>query len=126
MAEGWANHLLRKTFDAYSAGTEPHGLNPLAVRVMQEVGIDISHNQSNSLDSLKDIDFDLIVTVCDKASKSCPAPPSGTKVVHAPFDDPPKLAQSSPNQEAALQYYRRVRDEIKEFVLTLDSLEAGQ
>ena len=122
MAEGWAKRLLGNSVEAYSAGTEPHALNPLAVKVMQEAGVDISHHQSKSLESLKNIHFDLIVTVCDNASKSCPIPPSGTKVVHAPFDDPPKLAQYEPNEEAALLHYRRVRDEIKEFVLTLDSL----
>jgi arsenate reductase len=122
MAEGWANKLLSKTLRAYSAGTEPHSLNPLAVKVMQEAGVDISQHQSKSLESLSNISFDLIVTVCDNASKSCPIPPSGAKVVHAPFDDPPKLAQGALNEEAALQHYRRVRDEIKEFVLTIDSL----
>lgn len=122
MAEGWAKKLLSSTFEAYSAGTEPHSLNPLAVRVMQEAGVDISHHKSKSLESLSSIHFDLIVTVCDNASKSCPIPPSGTKVVHAPFDDPPKLALDAPNEETALQHYRRVRDEIKEFVLRLDSL----
>ena len=122
MAEGWAKNLLSSTFEAYSAGTEPHSLNPFAVKAMEEAGVDISQHQPKSLESLKDIRFDLIVTVCDNASKSCPIPPSGTKVVHAPFDDPPKLAQGAPNEEAALQHYRRVRDEIKAFVLTLGSL----
>ena len=122
MAEGWAKNLLSSTFEAYSAGTEPHSLNPFAVKAMEEAGVDISQHQPKSLESLKDIRFDLIVTVCDNASKSCPIPPSGTKVVHAPFDDPPKLAQGAPNEEAALQHYRRVRDETKAFVLTLGSL----
>lgn len=122
MAEGWANKLLRNTIEAYSAGTEPHPLNPLAVRVMQESGVDISHHQSKSLESLSGIHFDLIVAVCDNASKSCPIPPIGTKVVHAPFEDQPKLAQNAPNEEMALQHYRRVRDEIKNFALTLSSL----
>ena len=121
MAEGWASKLLGDTTEAYSAGTEPHSLNPLAVKVMQEVGVDISHHKSKSLESLSDIHFDLIITVCDNASKSCPIPPAGTKVIHAPFDDPPKLAQGAPSEEAALPHYRRVRDEIKEFVLKLDS-----
>ena len=122
MAEGWAHKLLGSTTEAYSAGTEPHSLNPLAVRVMQEAGVDISHRKSKSLESLSGVHFDLIVTVCDNASKSCPIPPAGTKVIHAPFDDPPKLAQDAPNEEAVLLHYRRVRDEIKEFVLNLDPL----
>ncbi len=122
MAEGWAKKLLRSTFEAYSAGTEPHALNIHAIKVMQEAGVDISQHTSKSLESLSNICFDLIITVCDNASQSCPIPPSGTKVVHAPFDDPPKLAKDAPNEEAALQHYRRVRDEIREFVLTLDSI----
>ena len=87
MAEGWANELLRGTIEAYSAGTEPHSLNPFAVRVMQEASVDISHHKSKSLESLSGVHFDLIVTVCDNASKSCPIPPTGTKVIHAPFKE---------------------------------------
>jgi arsenate reductase len=122
MAEGWARKLLGPTIEAYSAGTAPHPLNELAVLVMREAGVDISDHKSKSLESLKNIHFDLIITVCDSAAKSCPLPPVGTKAIHAPFDDPPKLALNAPSKEAALAHYRRVRDEIKDFVASLDTL----
>lgn len=121
MAEGLARELLGDSIEAYSAGTEPHGLNQRAVQVMKEIGIDISTNISKSLESLSAISFDLVVTVCDNASKSCPLAPTGAKLRHVPFDDPPKLAQSAINEDGALSHYRRVRDEIKEFILTLSS-----
>ena len=122
MAEGWAKKLLHGQIEAFSAGTEPHGLNPIAAKVMEEVGVDISSHTSKSLDSLKAVHFDLVVTVCDKAAAACPTPPKGTKVIHAPFDDPPKLAADAKSAEEAIKHYRRVRDEIKTFVLTLPSL----
>lgn len=122
MAEGWANALLPEIVQAYSAGIDPHGLNPLAVKAMAEVGIDISKHHSKILDSLSSVKFDLVVTVCDNAAASCPTPPKGTLVVHVPFDDPPRLAKDAKSEDDALQNYRRVRDEIKHFVLTLPSL----
>ncbi len=124
MAEGWAKQLLGDMIEPYSAGTEPHKLNPRAVRVMQEAGVDISGHQSKSLGSLRDICFDLIVTVCDNAAESCPIPPPGTTIIHVPFDDPPKLAQTETDEDAALQHYRRVRDEIRLFVITIPKIEA--
>lgn len=122
MAEGWANALLGDKVEAYSAGTEPHGLNPLAVKAMGEIGVDISSYKSKALNSLDSINFDLLVTVCDSAAASCPAPPKGTRVIHVPFDDPPKLAQGSASEEDAMKHYRRVRDEIKSFVSGLPDL----
>lgn len=122
IAEGWANALLPERVEAYSAGIDPHGLNPLAVKAMAEVGVDISKHHSKTLDSLSSVNFDLVVTVCDNATASCPTPPKGTKVTHAPFDDPPKLAQDAKSEEEAMPHYRRVRDEIKEFVVTLPKL----
>lgn len=119
MAEGWAKHLLRENCEAYSAGTEPHQLNQKAVAVMKESGVDISAHNSKSLESLSSITFDLVVTVCDNAAKSCPNAPKEARVIHAPFDDPPKLAKTAKSEEEALQHYRRVRDEIREFVLGL-------
>lgn len=122
MAEGWAKLLLSDKIEAFSAGTNPQGLNPLAVRVMRESGVDISSHQSKPLESLSSVKFDLIVTVCDNAAASCPAPTSNTKVIHAPFDDPPKLAKTAKNEEEAMAHYRRVRDEIKSFVTTVPAL----
>lgn len=118
MAEGWAKHLRAGQMEAYSAGTEPHGLNPLAVRAMAEVGIDISRHTSKRPGEIG-VEFDYVVTVCDSAHESCPIFPARTRVVHVGFDDPPRLAQGAPNDEEAMSHYRRVRDEIKAFVLTL-------
>lgn len=122
MAEGWARHVLAPQVEAFSAGTEPQGINPLAVRAMKECGVDISQHESKSLESLKMVPLDLVVTVCDNAAASCPCPPAGAKIIHAPFDDPPKLAAGAKNDEEAMPHYRRVRDEIKEFVLMLPSI----
>lgn len=127
MAEGWARHLKSHLIEAYSAGTETHGLNPNAVKVMAEAGVDISAQKSQQLEELEDIDFDYVVTVCDNASAACPAFPGAAAVVHQSFDDPPRLAKDAATEEAALQHYRRVRDEIRQFVESLpDSLEASR
>lgn len=116
MAEGWARHLKSDMIEAYSAGIEKHGLNPRAVKVMAEAGVDISGHRSKLLDSLKGVTFDYVITVCDNAHEACPLFPGKTRVVHAGFDDPPRLAQSAKTEEEALGHYRRVRDEIRTFV----------
>lgn len=116
MAEGWARHLGGGVIEAYSAGIEPHGLDPRAVKVMAEAGVDISRHRSKHLDDVKDIAFDYVVTVCDQAHESCPLFPGRTKVIHVGFDDPPRLAEGSANEEEALNHYRRVRDEIRTFI----------
>lgn len=121
MAEGWAKSMHSQTIDAYSAGTSPHGVNPLAIKVMAEVGIDISGHESKHLKSFNHLPFDLVITVCDNAASSCPIPPKGARVMHVPFNDPPQLAKDSKNEEEALQHYRRVRDEIKHFISKLPS-----
>src|SRR5690606_16788107 len=105
MAEGWAKHLLKEKCEPYSAGTEPHSLNHNAVKVMRESGIDISEHKSKSLSSLENISFDLVVTVCDDAAKSCSAPPKGSRVIHAPFDDPPRLAENAKTEDETLKHY---------------------
>lgn len=119
MAEGWARHLKGDAFDAYSAGIETHGLNPLAVKVMAEAGVDISGQRSKTLDDLKDVDFDYVVTVCDHARETCPWFPGGAVKVHMGFDDPPRLARDAKSEEEALDIYRRVRNEIRDYVETL-------
>lgn len=119
MAEGWARHLKGDVIEAYSAGIETHGLNPNAVKVMAEAGVDISGHQSKHLETLKEVLFDVVVTVCDNAHESCPLFPGKTKVVHVGFEDPPRLAKEAKTQEDALNCYRRVRDEIKAFIETL-------
>jgi arsenate reductase len=123
MAEGWVNALMHDTIDAYSAGVEVHGLNPDAVKVMAEAGVDISNHRSKHVDELKHMDFDFVVTVCDNAHETCPYFPARCKVVHVGFDDPPGLAEKLERQgkgkEEQLEPYRRVRDEIRSFVESL-------
>jgi len=119
MAEGWARHLKGNVIEAYSAGIETHGLNPHAVKVMAEAGVDIANHRSKHLDEVKHIPFDYVVTVCDHAHESCPLFPGRTKVVHVGFDDPPRLAKDAKSEQEALDGYRRVRDEIRTFVKTL-------
>ena len=119
MAEGWARHLKSDMLEPYSAGIETHGMNPWAVRVMAEAGVDISGHRSKHVDELKDVPFDYVVTVCDNARESCPLFPGRAKIVHRSFEDPPRLAKSAATEEEALAHYRRVRDEIRAFVETL-------
>ena len=119
MAEGWARHLKDDAIEAYSAGIETHGLNPHAVQVMAEAGVDISTHRSQHIDDFKDVALDYVVSVCDHAHESCPVFPRKTKVVHVGFDDPPRLAKEAKTPEEALDCYRRVRDEIKAFVESL-------
>ena len=127
MAEGWCRHLKDDVIEPYSAGIETHGLNPNAVKVMAEAGVDISSYHSKHLNELKDIDFDYVVTVCDNAHESCPIFSRKTRVVHVGFDDPPRLGEQAKTEEEALNIYRRVRDEIKSFVEKLPSyLEKNQ
>jgi arsenate reductase len=116
MAQGWAHHLKSDSIDAYSAGIETHGLNPNAVAVMAEAGVDISHHRSKHLDELKDIAFDWVITVCDNANESCPVFPGSVNRFHISFDDPPRLAKNVTTPEAALAIYRRVRDDIRRFI----------
>jgi len=119
MAEGWARRLRGNKFEAYSAGVEPQGLNPLAVRVMAEADVDISQQSSKHVRDLPEIPFDYVITVCDQAHESCPVFPGATKIIHRGFDDPPRLARDAANPDEALSHYRRVRDEIRNFILTL-------
>ena len=119
MAEGFARKLKSDRFAVYSAGIETHGLNPNAVQVMAEAGVDISDQQSTHVDDLQHIAFDWVVTVCDHAAEQCPIFPGQAKIVHRAFDDPPRLAREAKSEEEALGFYRRVRDEIRAYVETL-------
>ena len=125
MAEGWARHLKRDALEAFSAGVETHGLNPTAVRVMAEAGVDISQHKSKHVSELEDVRFDYVVTVCDRAADSCPVIPGRARIVHRGFDDPPKLAANAGSEEEALAFYERVRDEIRAFVETLPESLTG-
>ena len=120
MAEGWALALRPGDMEIWSAGVETHGLNPLAVKVMAEAGVDISNHRSKLVDDLLDIPFDLVVTVCDNARESCPVFPGTARVIHHGFEDPPCLAREAADEEEALVHYRRVRDEIQAFIVGLD------
>jgi len=122
MAEGWARALHAQRIDAFSAGIEPAGIDPRAVRVMAEAGVDISRQQSEHVDALADTTFDVVITVCDRANESCPAFPTRARRLHAGFDDPPRLARAAQSEEEALEHYRRVRDEIRHYVQTLPEL----
>ena len=122
MAEGWARHLHGDKLEVYSAGIETHGLNPNAVKVMAEAGVDISGHRSKLVGELKGIAFDLVITVCGHANEHCPFFPGKTKIVHVGFDDPPKLASTAKTEEEALKHYRRVREEIRAFVGGLPEL----
>jgi arsenate reductase len=119
MAEGWARHLKGAQIEAYSAGLEAHGLNPDAVRVMAEAGVDISGQRSKLVSELRDVEFDYAVTVCGHAHESCPIFPGRVTVVHVGFDDPPRLAAAAESEEERLAPYRRVCGEIRAFVETL-------
>lgn len=119
MAEGWARHLKSDHVEPYSAGIEAHGLNPRAVHVMAEAGVDISGYRSKLVQEFENTDFDYVVTVCGHANENCPIFPGPTHVIHIGFDDPPKLASGAQTEEDALTPYRRVRDEIRGFVETL-------
>ncbi len=121
MAEGWAKALKSDTIEAYSAGIETHGLNPNAVKVMAEAGVDISSHTSKNTDAIKGIPFDYVITVCGHANETCPVWLSGkAKIMHAGFEDPPALARQlaaeGASEEAQLDCYRRVRDQIKAYI----------
>lgn len=118
MAEGWCRAMHAGAIEAYSAGTNPHGMNPLAVRAMAEVGIDISKGTSKTPQQIG-VEFDYVLTVCDSARETCPVWPAKTRVLHRSFDDPPKLAAGAKSEDEAMPHYRRVRDEIKVWVESL-------
>lgn len=128
MAEGWARHLKSDVINTYSAGIETHGLNPNAVTVMKEAGVDISTHTSQLLSEFDNITFDAVVTVCGHAHETCPYFPGNAKVVHVGFPDPPaqakELAAQGASVEEQLHCYRTVRDAIKKYIETLpESLE---
>ncbi len=122
IAEGWARYLKGNEFEVYSAGVEKHGLNPYAVQVMKESGVDISKHYSKLTSELKGIEFDFVITVCGHANENCPFFPGKTKVIHVGFEDPPKLAKEYEKEEDKLDCYRKVRDQIRSFVLELPIL----
>jgi arsenate reductase len=125
MAEGLCRDRHGDAIDVHSAGIEKHGLNPLAIRAMAEIDIDIAGHESKILGDLADTEFDVVITVCEHADETCPVLPGRTRVVHRGFDDPPKLAADASDDDEAMVHYRRVRDEIRAYVETLPDALTG-
>jgi arsenate reductase (thioredoxin) len=112
IAEGYLKHYAKGKAEVYSAGIETHGVNPGAIAVMKEDGIDISNNTSNNIDEYRNIYFDYVITVCDNAKEQCPVFPSTAKMFHQNFPDPAKATGTA---DEIMQQFRNVRDEIKKF-----------
>lgn len=126
MAEAWARALHPERIAAFSAGIEPTEIDPRAVRVMAEVGVDISRQHCKHVDTLADMTFDAVITVCDHANESCPVFPAGLRRLHAGFADPPRMARGARSEEESLGHYRSVRDKIRRYVQGLPGvLEDG-
>jgi arsenate reductase len=115
MAEALANHYLADRCQAFSAGTEATKVNPLASQVLHELGIDISRQHSKTLDEFQGESFDHVVTLCGDANETCPLFIGGTERIHRGFDDPSRIKGS---EEEVLPEFRRVRDEIREWIIT--------
>jgi arsenate reductase len=119
MAEGFARHLIGSSVIAFSAGIEAEGLDPYAVQVMKEAGIDISGQHSKTIDEVIGVEFDYCITLCGDADENCPVFGAKTKIIHHGFDDPPKLTANAKSEEEKISHYRRVRDQIREYIETL-------
>ena len=113
MAEGFLKALYPDRYEAYSAGTDPSTLNPVAVQVMAEVGIDISSHRSKNVKDFLSMEIDLVITVCDHARQTCPFFPGGKEVIHRSFEDP---AAVSGSEKQRIALFRRVRDEIRTWI----------
>lgn len=112
IAEGYLKYFAQKRAEVYSAGIETHGVNPKAIAIMKEDGIDISHHTSNNINEYKDIDFDFVITVCDNAKENCPYFPTTAKIFHHNFQDPAKAIGTEEEINLA---FEKVREEIKEY-----------
>jgi arsenate reductase (thioredoxin) len=123
MAEGWTRHLKSDQIEAYSPRIESHGLNPQMVKVMAEIGVDVTSPRSENIRDFTDTALNVVVTVCGHAHETCPILPVNCKVVHSGFPDPPKmakvLAEKGASEEEQLTCYRQVRDEIRTYVESL-------
>ena len=114
MAEGLVNALWGEEFEAFSAGTAPSQINPLAIEVLKEIGIDISPHKSKGLDQFLSKEFDYVITVCDHANETCPVFPGGKKRAHKGFTDPASVIGT---QDEKIEVFRQVRDQIKEWLV---------
>jgi arsenate reductase (thioredoxin) len=122
MAEGWLRHLAGDRFTVHSAGTHPVGLNPLAVKVMREVGINITGHRSKSVEEFNGQPFDYVITVCDRAKESCPIWPGATVLLHWSFDDPAAVQGTEAERQQA---FSLVRDEIAKHIQNFTSEAAA-
>jgi arsenate reductase len=116
MAEGFARHLLGNLLDVFSAGIEARGLDPYAVEVMKEIGIDISGQRSKKISELGNTEFDYVITLCDSAQKNCPFFPAKYGMIHKGFDDPVNLVSGEIDKQEILKHYRNIRDQIRKYV----------
>ena len=121
MGEGWVRHLLGDRVEVHSAGTRPSFVHPRAIQVMGEAGVDLSSHTSKSVETLRTLPFDLVVTVCDSAREACPFFPGAKKTVHHAFEDPAHAGEG----DEALPVFRRVRDEIRDVLVPLVAAELG-
>lgn len=120
MAEGYLRQFAGDRATVYSAGIETHGLNPRAVQVLKEDGLDITSHTSNHIDEYREVPFDLVLTVCDHARESCPYFPTNAKQVHENFPDP---AKATGTEEEIMAEFRRVRDLVKNYSQSFAALE---
>ena len=118
LAEGYLKYFANDKAKIYSAGIETHGVNPKAIAIMMEDGIDISNHTSNNVDEYANIDFDYVITVCDNAKEACPVFPSKAKKIHYNFPDP---AKAKGTEEEIMDQFRTVREMIK--IYTKDFVE---
>jgi len=127
MAEAWTRALHGTRIEAASAGVDPGAsIDPRALRVMREAGVDVTGQRPKHVHAIADPPFDLVVTVCDQAREACPVLSGAGRVVHRAFDDPPRLAATATTEDEALAPYRRVRDEIRALVEALPELLDGE
>jgi len=113
MAEGLMNHLYGSKYAAFSAGTKPSLVNPYAIKLMAEIGIDISRNRSKGIEEFQGMNFDYVVTVCDNAKETCPFFPGGREYLHKSFDDPSGVEGEG---DAMLVAFRKTRDELRDWI----------
>lgn len=116
--EGWLRYFGGKSIEVKSAGVETHGVNPLAIKVMADVDVDISSHTSNHIDEYLDESFDLVITVCDHAKERCPVFPATAEKLHHNFPDP---AKAKGTEEEVMDEFRSVRDQIKDYARNLIS-----
>jgi len=119
MAEAWAKAVWQDNVRVWSAGTAVHAIDPHAVRVMEEAGISMGGHTSTPVSRVLDIGFDYVITVCDNARETCPVFPRPVRALHRSFDDPPLVSQHAKTEQERLDIYRRVRDQIRDFILGL-------